>query len=124
MSKARPVPDLANMIPSRLAPPPTPQVPRAVEERPATRRQANRTATIMIAGHFEADVSFALKGLCSTMSLKKGQRVTVQLALAEALGLLFDRYGVTPPEGLLQVDADAPAPRRARGEHASTRPES
>ena len=105
MSRPRPNTDLAAMIPTRLAPPnaPAPQAaPRAapVERAANHQRQANRATTIMIAGHFEADVSFALKGLCSTMSLQKGQRVTVQLALAEALGLLFDRYGVPQPAGL------------------------
>jgi hypothetical protein len=91
-----------------------------VAERPASSRQANRATTIMIAGHFEADVSFALKGLCSQMSVKKGRRVTVQLALAEALALLFDHYGVAQPEGL-QDTAEAMPPATIRRERAAGR---
>jgi hypothetical protein len=65
-------------------------------------------------------VSFALKGLCSQMSVKKGRRVTVQLALAEALGLLFDHYGVAQPEGL-HGDADAETSANVRRERAGGR---
>jgi hypothetical protein len=123
MSKPRPNTDLAAMIPTRLAPPVA--TPRALDtaERPASasHRQANRVSTIMIAGHFEADVSFALKGLCSQMSMKKGQRVTVQLALAEALGILFERYGVMPPEGLRLADPEAPANTRTRRSRTAAR---
>ena len=121
MSKPRPNTDLAAMIPTRLAPPVA--TPRALDtaERPAGHRQANRVSTIMIAGHFEADVSFALKGLCSQMSMKKGQRVTVQLALAEALGILFERYGVTPPEGLRLADTEIPANTRSQRERTAAR---
>jgi len=39
----------------------------------------------MIAGHFEADVSFAVHELCGKLTRQQGQRVTVQQAIAEAL---------------------------------------
>jgi hypothetical protein len=56
------------------------------------------------------------------MSLKKGQRVTVQLALAEALSLLFDRYGVASPEGLQIADTEAHTNTKMRRERAGARP--
>jgi hypothetical protein len=54
----------------------------------------------MIAGHFEADVSFAVHELCGKLTRQQGQRVTVQQAIAEALGLWFEKHGATPPAGL------------------------
>ena len=54
----------------------------------------------MIAGHFEADVSFAIHEQCGKLTRQRGQRVTVQQALAEALADWFAKHGATPPEGL------------------------
>jgi hypothetical protein len=54
----------------------------------------------MIAGHFEADVSFAIHELCGKLTRQRGQRVTVQQVLAEALGDWFRKHGATPPDGL------------------------
>ena len=54
----------------------------------------------MIAGHFDADVSFAVHELCGKLTRQKGQRVTVQQALAESLSDWFIKHGATPPEGL------------------------
>jgi hypothetical protein len=54
----------------------------------------------MIAGHFEADVSFAIHELCGKLTRQRGQRVTVQQVLAEALGDWFSKHGATPPDGL------------------------
>jgi hypothetical protein len=64
------------------------------------RRQPSRVKTVMIAGHFEADVSFAVHELCGKLTRQQGQRVTVQQALAEALADWFTKHGATPPEGL------------------------
>jgi hypothetical protein len=94
--------NLENLIPSRIASRPTP-VPSVVEEEPqpaARRRQPSRVKTVMIAGHFDADVSFAVHELCGSLTRQKGQRVTVQQALAEALADWFTKHGATPPEGL------------------------
>jgi hypothetical protein len=54
----------------------------------------------MIAGHFEADVSFAIHELCGKLTRQLGQRVTVQQALAEALADWFTKHGAAPPDGL------------------------
>ena len=55
---------------------------------------------MMIAGHFEADVSFAIHEQCGKLTRQRGQRVTVQQALAEALADWFTKHGATPPDGL------------------------
>jgi hypothetical protein len=54
----------------------------------------------MVAGHFDADVSFALHELCGTLTRQRGQRFAVQQALAEALSDWFTKHGATPPDGL------------------------
>jgi hypothetical protein len=54
----------------------------------------------MIAGHFDADVSFALHEQCGKLTRQQGQRVTVQQALAEALADWFTKHGATVPDGL------------------------
>ena len=95
---SKPNTSLENLIPSRIA-------PRAAtvldpNQQSATRRQPSRIKTVMIAGHFEADVSFAVHELCGKLTRQKGQRVTVQQALAESLSDWFIKHGATPPEGL------------------------
>ena len=75
-------------------------VPVAAPEESGSRRPPSRTKTIMIAGHFEADVSFAIHEQCGKLTRQRGQRVTVQQALAEALADWFAKHGATPPEGL------------------------
>jgi hypothetical protein len=95
---SKPDTSLANLIPARTQPR---AVPVAVPDAsPVRRRQPGRTKTVMIAGHFEADVSFAVHELCGKLTRQQGQRVTVQQALAEALGLWFEKHGATPPDGL------------------------
>lgn len=96
---SKPNTSLENLIPSRIAsraaavPVPDPQ--------PAMRRrQPSRTKTVMIAGHFDADVSFAVHELCGKLTRQKGQRMTVQQALAESLADWFTKHGATPPESL------------------------
>ena len=96
---SKPNTNLENLIPSRInarpaatpAPEPEPDTPR---------RQPSRAKTVMIAGHFDADVSFAVHELCGKLTRQKGQRVTVQQALAESLSDWFIKHGATPPEGL------------------------
>ena len=96
---SKPNTNLENLIPSRIAPRTT-AVPIA-DEQPATRRrQPSRAKTVMIAGHFDADVSFAVHELCGKLTRQKGQRVTVQQALAESLIDWFTKHGATPPDGL------------------------
>lgn len=96
---SKPNTSLESLIPSRMtsraAAAPVP------EEQPAARRrQPSRAKTVMIAGHFDADVSFAVHELCGKLTRQKGQRVTVQQALAESLADWFAKHGATPPEGL------------------------
>ena len=96
---SKPNTSLENLIPSRI----TSRVAAvpAPEPQPTTRRrQPSRAKTVMIAGHFDADVSFALHELCGKLTRQKGQRVTVQQALAESLADWFTKHGATPPEGL------------------------
>jgi hypothetical protein len=98
---SKPNTSLENLIPARMAPraapAPTPEPQPPMETR---RRQPSRVKTVMIAGHFEADVSFAVHELCGKLTRQQGQRVTVQQALAEALADWFTKHGATPPEGL------------------------
>ena len=91
--------NLENLIPSRINPRAAAPV---VEEQPTTskRRQPSRVKTVMIAGHFDADVSFAVHELCGKLTRQKGQRITVQQALAESLADWFVKHGAKPPEGL------------------------
>jgi hypothetical protein len=101
---SKPSTNLANLIPSRIAPRPMAvEASSAPAPEPAAttrRRQPSRTKTVMIAGHFEDDVSFAIHELCGKLTRQQGQRVTVQKALAEALGDWFTKHGATPPDGL------------------------
>jgi len=98
---SKPNTSLANLIPSRTAPRPVAvETPAPEPTPPARRRQPSRTKTVMIAGHFEADVSFAIHELCGKLTRQRGQRVTVQQVLAEALGDWFNKHGATPPDGL------------------------
>ena len=100
---SKPNTNLANLIPTRTAPRPVAvEAPAAAPEPAATtrRRQPSRTKTVMIAGHFEADVSFAIHELCGKLTRQRGQRVTVQQVLTEALGDWFSKHGATPPDGL------------------------
>lgn len=103
MSKPNPKPDtsLENLIPSRIGPRAAPVVAADEPPQPASRRrQPSRAKTVMIAGHFDADVSFALHELCGRLTRQKGQRVTVQQALAESLADWFAKHGAAAPEGL------------------------
>lgn len=94
---SKPNTSLENLIPSRIAP----RTQTALDqEPPSRRRQPSRAKTVMIAGHFDADVSFAVHELCGKLTRQKGQRVTVQQALAESLADWFIKHGATPPEGL------------------------
>ncbi len=96
----KPSTNLADLVPSRTAPRPVP-VESPSEARPLGRRkQPGRIETVMIAGHFDADVSFAVHELCGKLTRQKRERVTVQNALAEALTLWFEKHGATPPGGL------------------------
>lgn len=95
---SKPNTSLENLIPSRIAPR-TASVPTP-DQQPATRRQPSRAKTVMIAGHFDADVSFAVHELCGKLTRQKGQRITVQQALAESLADWFTKHGAAPPDGL------------------------
>jgi hypothetical protein len=95
---SKPDTNLANLIPTRTAPRPVPAI--IAEPAPTRRRQPSRIKTVMIAGHFEADVSFAIHELCGKLTRQQGQRVTVQQALAEALDDWFTKHGATPPPAL------------------------
>jgi hypothetical protein len=99
---SKPSTSLADLVPSRTAPRPV-AVPTITQddERPTRRKQPSRVKTVMIAGHFDADVSFAVHELCGKLTRQKGQRVTVQTALAEALTLWFEKHSATPPDGLM-----------------------
>jgi hypothetical protein len=105
---AKPITSLADLTPRRTAPRPTlvseasavqPPVQPASQET-TRRRQPSRTKTVMIAGHFEGDVSFAMHELLGKLTRQEGRRVTMQQALAEALTLWFEKNGATPPDGL------------------------
>jgi len=101
---SKPNTSLASLIPSRTAPRPVAVETPAPAPEPApttaSRRQPSRTKTVMIAGHFEADVSFAIHELCGKLTRQRGQRVTVQQVLAESLADWFSKHGATPPDGL------------------------
>jgi hypothetical protein len=96
----KPNTNLENLIPSRINNRSTVVPPVVEPETTSRRRQPSRAKTVMIAGHFDADVSFAVHELCGKLTRQKGQRVTVQQALAESLADWFIKYGATPPEGL------------------------
>jgi hypothetical protein len=96
---------LENLIPSRIgsratpAPAPTP-ANEEVQPKPRGRQAMNRGKLVMIAGHFDPDVSFAMHELCGKLTRQRGQRLTVQQALGEALADWFVKHGATPPDGL------------------------
>jgi hypothetical protein len=87
---------LASLTPSRIAP----RVPVSDPEAPQRNRQPGRAKSVMIAGHFAPDVSFAVHELCGKLTRQNGKRVTVQQALAEALSDWFTKHGATAPEAL------------------------
>jgi len=97
---SKPNTSLENLIPSRIASRATAAIPDPEQQQTPRRRQPSRVKTVMIAGHFDADVSFAVHELCGKLTRQKGQRVTVQQALAESLADWFTKHGATPPEGL------------------------
>jgi hypothetical protein len=94
---AKPNTDLSDLVPNRVRPRPTTVTS---DEGTRRRRQPGRAKTVMVAGHFDADVSFALHELCGKLTRQRGQRFTVQQALAEALSDWFAKHGATPPDGL------------------------
>lgn len=95
----KPNTNLAKLIPSRTALRPAVEV-IPDDMPPSRRRQPSRIRTVMIAGHFDPDVSFAIHELCGKLTRQIGQRLTVQQALSEALADWFVKHGATPPEGL------------------------
>ena len=89
------------MVPTRTAQ--RLQLVASIEDTPQSRRrQPSRVKTVMIAGHFDSDVSFAIHELCGKLTRKQGKRMTVQQALSEALSDWFSKHGATPPSGLKQ----------------------
>jgi hypothetical protein len=94
---SKPNTNLENLIPARVNPRPAPV---AIAEEGPRRRQPSRVKTVMVAGHFDADVSFAMHELCGKLTRQRGRRFTVQQALAEALADWFTKHGATPPDGL------------------------
>jgi hypothetical protein len=93
----KPNTDLDKLKPSRSS---LRSVPAAEPEDTSRRRQPNRTKTVMIAGHFDPDVSFAIHEQCGKLTRQRGQRVTVQQVLTEALADWFVKHGAEPPDGL------------------------
>src|SRR3954469_20893474 len=102
----KPNTNLADLTPRRTAARPVPVAsePEPAETAPARRRQPSREKTVMIAGHFEGDVSFALHELLGKLTRQQGKRMTMQQAIAEALTLFFEKHGATPPDGLTETD--------------------
>ena len=92
--------NLENLIPSRINPRTAAHVVEEEQQPTSRSRQPSRVKTVMIAGHFDADVSFAVHELRGKLTRQKGQRVTVQQALAESLADWFTKHGAKPPEGL------------------------
>lgn len=105
MEQTKPTGRLSSLSMDRLAPrrqtdsAPLPEAAEAAPER-RSYRQPSRARTTMIAGHFDADVSLALRELVARVGREQGKRVTVQDALTEALRLYFEKHGATPPEAL------------------------
>lgn len=95
----KPKTNLEDLIPSRITPRTT-VIDGDSNKATTKRRQPSRAKTVMIAGHFDADVSFAVHELCGKLTRQKGQRVTVQQALAESLEDWFIKHGAIPPQGL------------------------
>ena len=94
----KPKTNLEDLIPSRITP--RTAVIDDTDQKNTKRRQPGRQKTVMIAGHFDADVSFAVHELCGKLTRQKGQRVTVQQALAESLEDWIIKHGAIPPPGL------------------------
>jgi hypothetical protein len=94
---SKPDTNLQNLVPARVNP--RPASVAAATEAPR-RRQPSRAKTIMVAGHFDADVSFAMHELCGKLTRQRGERFTVQQALAEALADWFKKHGTALPECL------------------------
>ena len=104
---AKPATSLADLTPRRTAPRSVPLPPAVAEpvqqpeqEALPRKRQPSRVKTVMIAGHFEADVSFAMHELLGRLTRQQGKRVTMQQALSEALTLWFEKHDAETPEGL------------------------
>lgn len=102
MSKQKPNTSLADLVPTRTAPrsAPVEMVAAEVQEASTRRRQPSRAKTVMIAGHFDPDVSFAMRELCGKLTRQQGKRVTMQEAIAEGLALWFEKHGAEMPDGL------------------------
>jgi hypothetical protein len=95
----KPNTSLASLTPSRIAP----RVPIPDPDPPPQRKgQPGRAKTVMIAGHFAPDVSFAMHELCGKLTRQNGKRLTVQQALAEALTDWFIKHGAQAPEALTE----------------------
>jgi hypothetical protein len=87
------------MPPAKVERPPAPPAPLPEPAgSPPSRPQANRMGRVMVAGYFGTETSFALRELTVKMSRKRGQRVTLQDALGEAIALLFEKHEVAPPD--------------------------
>jgi hypothetical protein len=103
MSKP-PATNLAALTFARTAPRPAP--PEAFGEiapvvsvaAPPKRKPPGRR--VLVGGHFEPEVSYALLSLTGKIASQRGEKVTVQAALAEGLRMLFERYGEPVPPGL------------------------
>lgn len=97
----KPNTSLASLTPSRIAPRIPVADPDVAPLAPRPRRaQPGRSKTVMIAGHFVPDVSFAMHELCGKLTRQHGKRVTVQQALAEALTDWFTKHGAEAPDAL------------------------
>jgi hypothetical protein len=101
---SKPNTSLENLIPSRITSRPVPVA--NADEPPRRKRQPSRAKTVMIAGHFDPDVSFAVHELCGKLTRQKEKRFTMQEALAEALTDWFIKYGAEPPEALKSFIVD------------------
>src|SRR5271169_5690236 len=93
----KPNTSLASLTPSRIAPRIAVSDPEAPPQR---NRPPGRAKTVMIAGHFAPDVSFAVHELCGKLTRQNGKRVTVQQALADALTDWFTKHGAQAPKAL------------------------
>jgi hypothetical protein len=98
----KPNTSLASLTLSRIAPrTPVADPDVAPPLAPRLRKaQPGRSKTVMIAGHFAPDVSFAMHELCGKLTRQNGKRVTVQQALAEALTDWFTKHGAKAPDAL------------------------
>src|SRR3954447_11921544 len=107
---------LKSLMPTKAAverqPAQQPAAPAQIEDPPDRshclsrgqgRPQANRVGRVMVAGYFGTETSFGIRELCVKMSRKRGRRVTLQDALAEAIALLFEKNGVAPPDEVSEL---------------------